>query len=146
MSNYLSRQDHSLQQSFQTPLTDLFSSVSKTFLNKYPFGDLMHQEISWWAAALSPLAQTPHPFVGTCMGQRWGHDHCPTWVRTTSDEPLVIIASSGPLSLLHASEIQHGEQHHVLPCSIVATSSTQTQPWAAPRNLLHLLMSPIYSR
>lgn len=39
------------------------------------------------------------------MGQRWGHDHCPTRVRPTSDEPLVIIASSGPVSLLHASEI-----------------------------------------
>lgn len=36
------------------------------------------------------------------MGQHWGHDHCPTWVRPTPDEPLVLIASSGPVSLLHA--------------------------------------------
>lgn len=146
MSNYLSRQDRGLLQSFQTPLTDLFSSVSKTLLNKYPFGDLMHQEISWWAAALSPLAQTPHPSVGTCVGQRCGHDRCHTGVRTTSDEPLVIIASSGPLSLLRASEIQRGEQHRALLCCVVASSSTRTRPWAAPRNLLHLPMSPIYSR
>ena len=67
MSNYLSRKNHSLLQSFQIALTDLFSSISKTFLNKYPLADLMHQERSWWAAALFPLAQTPLFPAGTSL-------------------------------------------------------------------------------
>lgn len=58
MSNYLSRKDHSLLQSFQVAFTDLFSSISKILLNKYPLGDLMHQEINRWAAALFLLTQT----------------------------------------------------------------------------------------
>lgn len=37
---------------------------------------------------------------------------------------MVIIVSSGPVSLLHASEIQRGAQHRALPRCVMATGST----------------------